>query len=161
MDNETTVSPAPSKRRWFQLHLSTAFITMVAAGAIMCVFFTQTPVRVYSFKMGRMGWPWTSVCKINAVDPYRETSAEIFDEIQIVKTGDYFVSYYPLMADIGVILGALIVVATVFELPIRWDDREKEKRLSLRRAHKNSIRHPAIEVDSLRHDSPPNSNILQ
>ncbi len=126
-----TEPSVPSQtRRWFQLHLSTAFMTMLAIGAVMTFFFRATHVQVESegFRMGQMGWPWTAVCKVERVTKWGETTAQVFDEFVPVKVGEYFVSYKPLAADIVVILFVLALIGCMFEIPIRWDEEEKEKR---------------------------------
>lgn len=124
----------------------------LAAGGVMTIFFTPTYAKSYEFRMAKLGWPWTAVCRIESVARYRDTSAEIFGELRPVNIGECYISSAPLAADIAIFVAVLLFVTALFEWPIRRDEAEKLRHLA-RRAARNppvdrEVQPPSVVPDA-------------
>lgn len=145
--------PVQPRRRWFQLHLSTAFIILLASGAAMQLFFTPSRIILNGVQMSKLGAPWTAAFKVDRVEKYTQANVDMFGESKVVEAGDYFVSIEAVIKDVVFLIATLCIFACILEVPIWRDEAERVKQLA--RLHSMAARSSLKRADSPKFDSEP------
>lgn len=104
-------SPAPRKRAWFQLHLSTCVVLMLAAGVLMWANIQF----IVDLDYGERGWPWPYYREVYTIQYIgRSRPLPEFD-----KWPEPYYMIDSLVMDIGVGIAILAVIAAFCEWLIR------------------------------------------